>query len=230
MNVVAIYGAMHKGSTYAIAQEVIKNLNAQRVEEFFLPGALPEFCVGCSKCFIGSPSDCPHSGYTMPLREKLLQADVIILASPVYSYYASGQMKVFLDHFANMWIVHRPEQAMFRKQGIVIATAAGPVCKKTLGVMKDSLDMWGVSKTLTLGGAVMATQWSQVSPKTRQKLLLKAKKAAQKLIRSQGRSPCFRVRKWFALTGMMQKHMKLNPVDAQYWEENGWTQGKRPWK
>ncbi|MEG0691694.1 MAG: hypothetical protein RR444_01275, partial [Oscillospiraceae bacterium] len=48
-----------------------------------------------------------------------------------YSYHVSGQMKSFLDHFANMWVVHRPETKMFSKQGIVIATAAGPVYKKS---------------------------------------------------------------------------------------------------
>jgi hypothetical protein len=62
-------------------------------------------------------------------------------------------MKVFLDHFANMWVVHRPEEKMFKKQGVVIATAAGPVYAKTLGEMKDSLDFWGVFATYTLDSA-----------------------------------------------------------------------------
>lgn len=85
-------------------------------------------------------------------------------------------MKVFLDYFANMWIVHRPEKAMFSKQGLVIATASGPVFSSTLKEMKDSLDFWGVAKTYKLGGAVYESRWSHVSPKIKNKLIKRAKK------------------------------------------------------
>lgn len=231
MNITVIYGTERKGCTYNIAQEVIKNIENANVSEIFLPRDLPEFCISCVRCFTEEKGTCTHSQFTLPIREKLLSADLIILTSPVYSYHVSGQMKVFLDHFANMWMVHRPEKSMFFKQGLVISTASGPVYNATLKEMKDSLDFWGVSKTYKLGFAVFETRWNNISAKTKDKILKKTKKTANKIQMESGKTkPSFRVRKWFFISRMMQKYMKSNPPDVSYWNEMGWTGSVRPWK
>lgn len=231
MNITVVYGTERKGCTYHIAQEVIKQFENVTLFEIVLPRDLPLFCISCTKCFVEEKGTCPHSRYTAPIREKLLLADLIILTSPVYSYHVSGQMKVFLDHFANMWMVHRPEAAMFGKQGIVIVTASGPVFAKTLDEMKDSLDFWGVAKTYKIGAAVMGTDWDKVSPKIKEKLTKKAIAVAGQIKQKQGTvKPCFRVRKWFYVSRLMQSKMKMNPADVAYWEEQGWTKAVRPWR
>ena len=231
MKITVVYGTERKGCTYNIVQEVIKNIDNANVDEIFLPRDLPEFCISCLRCFTEEKGTCAHSQYTKPLREKMLAADLIILTSPVYSYHVSGQMKVFLDHFANMWMVHRPERKMFFKQGLVISTASGPVFKKTLNEMKDSLDFWGVSKTYKLGFAVFETNWNNINAKTKVKILNKAKQTANKIQNEYGKTkPSFRVLKWFYISRFMQKHIKANPPDAAYWNEMGWTGNMRPWK
>lgn len=231
MKITIVYGTERKGSTYNIAQEVVKNIENSKVAEIFLPRDLPEYCISCLRCFTEKQGTCSHSQYTDPIREKLLWADLIILTSPVYSYHVSGQMKVFLDHFANMWIVHRPNKEMFHKQGLVIATASGPVYSKTLNEMKDSLDFWGVAKTYKLGSAIMEANWSNVSPKIKKKIYKKAETIARKITKNNGKvKPCFRVRKWFYISRILQKRFKLNPTDAEYWQEQGWTGKTRPWR
>lgn len=231
MKVTIVYGTERKGATYNIAQEVVKNIENAEVTEIFLPRDLPEYCISCFRCFTEKQGICTHSRFTTPIREKLLSADLIILTSPVYSYHVSGQMKVFLDHFANMWIVHRPQKEMFHKQGLVIATACGPVFSKTLNEMKDSLDFWGVAKTYKIGFAIMEADWNNVSPKIKEKIINKAKSVARKIKRNNGNvKPCFRVRKWFYITRLMQKKFKLNPPDVVYWEEQGWVKKVRPWQ
>jgi len=231
MQITIVYGTERKGCTYHIAQEVINNIHNAEIREIFLPKDLPEYCISCLRCFVEARGICAHSEYTAPIREKLLWADLIILTSPVYSYHVSGQMKVFLDHFANMWLVHRPEQAMFSKQGIVIATASGSVFSHTLKEMKDSLDFWGVSKTYKIGCAVYEANWENVSPKIKDKLRRKVKKAADKIQKNHGNAkPCFRVWKWFHISRMMQKFIKANPADVEHWEKQGWIQKSRPWK
>ncbi len=72
----------------------------------------------------------------MPHYEKLRpitmdDADVIILASPVYVYHATGAMKSFLDHYGYRWVPHCPEEKMFHKQAVCISTAAGGGIKNT---------------------------------------------------------------------------------------------------
>ena len=224
MKITIVYGTERKGATYRIAQEVIKHIDKPEVTEFFLPKDLPDYCISCFRCFSEKVGTCSHSKYTLPIREKLLDADLIILTSPVYSFHVSGQMKVFLDHFANMWIVHRPQKEMFNKQGIVIATASGPVFSKTLNEMNDSLDFWGVAKTYKLGFAIMDVNYDKVSPKIKEKIVRKSKLIAHKVNLNHGRiKPCFRVRKWFYITRFMQRHLKLNPPDVAYWDEQGWT-------
>lgn len=237
MNVTVVYGTQRKGCTYSIAQSLLGYLPEAEVREIFLPNDLPEYCVSCLRCFTDDNAACAHAAYVKPIREKLTWADLIVLTSPVYSFHVSGQMKVFLDHFANMWLVHRPEESMFKKQGAVIATASGPVYGKTLAEMKDSLDFWGVSRTRKLGFAVMNTDWENVDPKIKQKVDRTARRIAQGISRDYratqkaGRShPCFRVRLWFAISRMMQKYIKLNPPDVAYWEKKGWTKKARPWK
>lgn len=233
MNITVVYGTEHKGCTYQIAQEVIRSFEGAQVTELFLPRELPEYCISCFRCFTEKPGTCSHSQYTDPLREKLLQADLIILTSPVYSFHVTGQMKTFLDHFANMWMVHRPEQNMFSKLGIVISTACGPVFKKTLQEMKDSLDFWGVAKTYQIGCAMFQTDWKNVSESTKAKLLRKVRKTTDKIKTRQDKKkvkPCFRVKKWFYMSRIMQKHFKTNPADVTYWEEMGWTGNVRPWR
>lgn len=230
MNVTVVYGTERKGCTYNIAQEVIKQIDNAKIDEIFLPRDLPEYCISCFRCFTEEKGTCSHSKYTIPIREKLISADLIILTSPVYSYHVTGQMKVFLDHFANMWIVHRPEKEMFYKQGLVIASASGPVFNHSLKEMKDSLDFWGIAKTYKIGIAVFETRWDCVSQKTKNKISKKAKKVSYKILKRNGKiKPCFRVRKWFFISGLMQKYIGSNPTDVDYWREQGWLGRSRPW-
>ncbi|PHV71790.1 flavin reductase [Sporanaerobium hydrogeniformans] len=231
MRLTIVYGTEHKGATYHIAQEVISSFKGAEIEEIFLPRDLPEYCSACLRCFCEEKGSCSHKHYTEPLRAKLLAADILILTSPVYAYHMSGQMKVFLDHFANMWMVHRPEKAMFLKQAIVIAAASGPVYAKTLNGIKDSLDFWGVAKTYKIGVALMESEWQRVSPKVKARVSRRIQKVIAQVKKRQGKvKPCWRVKKWFYISRFMQKKIKANPPDVLYWEEQGWTGKVRPWK
>ncbi len=57
-----------------------------------------------------------HYAKTEKMREKLIKADLIIVASPVYILHMSGQLKTFLDHFPTLFIIHRPDVAMFKNR------------------------------------------------------------------------------------------------------------------
>ncbi|MBP7479725.1 MAG: NAD(P)H-dependent oxidoreductase [Spirochaetaceae bacterium] len=237
MKITVVYGTERKGCTYTIAQKLISSFSDAQVNELFLPKDLPEFCISCFKCFTEEHASCAHDKYVKPIREKLIWADLIILTSPVYSFHVTGQMKVLLDHFANMWLVHRPEESMFKKQGVVISTASGPVYAKTLNEMKDSLDFWGVTRVYKIGTAVMETDWERVKPKIKNKTYAKILKISAKIsktylrIQRTGRAfPSFRVLKWFAISRFMQKRLGLNPIDALYWQSKEWTGKTRPWK
>ena len=145
MKPVIIHGKSHKGSTYHIAHQLAEKIGGE-IREFFLPKDFGEFCVGCTMCFIESERKCPHFKALEPITNAIDAADVIILASPVYVFHVSGAMKSFLDHYGYRWMVHSPEESMFKKQGVCICTAAGGGLKSTNKDMYDSLFFWGVEK------------------------------------------------------------------------------------
>lgn len=68
-----------------------KGRQDSEVKEFFLPRDFGEQCVGCTVCFEETESKCPHYTRLAPLTEALDEADVIILASPVYVYHVTGR-------------------------------------------------------------------------------------------------------------------------------------------
>lgn len=229
MKITIIHGQSHQGSTYNIATLLAKKLNGE-IEEFFLPKDFGEFCTGCTGCITISETKCPHYEKLSPITQALDNADVIILASPVYVYHATGPMKAFLDHYGWRWLVHRPEEKMFSKQAVCICTAAGAGMKSTNQDMAHSTFFWGIAKTYKYGIAVMETSWEKVSSKKKQKIERKLDLLAKKISRKQGRiKPSVKTKVFFAVMRQMQKR-GWNEADVCYWKEKGWSEKKRPWK
>lgn len=229
MKITIIHGQSHQGSTCNIARLLAKKLNGE-VEEFFLPKDFGEFCIGCTACFSVSETKCPHFEKLSPITQAMDNSDVIILASPVYVYHATGAMKAFLDHYGWRWLVHRPEEKMFSKQAVCISTAAGAGMKSTNQDMAHSTFFWGIAKTYKYGIAVMETSWERVSSKKKQKIEKKLDLLAKKIVKKQGRiKPSVKTKIFFSLMRQMMKH-GWNETDAIYWKDKGWTEKKRPWK
>ena len=164
MKITIIHGQSHKSSTYHIARMVAEKTGGD-ITEFFLPNDFNQFCCGCANCFTTSEKDCPHYQQLSPITKAIDEADVLILASPVYVFHATGAMKALLDHYGWRWMVHSPEGSMFTKQAVVISTAAGSGMKSTNKDMADSLWFWGVPKIYKYGKAVQETCWDNVKPK-----------------------------------------------------------------
>ncbi len=229
MKTVIIHGQSHKGSTCNIARMLADKIDGETTE-FFLPKDFGEFCCGCTKCFTDSEKKCPHYEKLSPLTNAMDEADVIILASPVYVYHATGAMKAFLDHYGYRWMVHRPAESMFKKQGVCISTAAGAGMKSTNKDMGDSLFFWGIPRVYKYGNAVAATDWKGVSEKKLKKIEKKTDSIANKIKRKHGRvKPGFKTKGFFGIMRMLQKH-GWNEKDVSYWKEKGWSDKKRPWK
>lgn len=229
MKIAIIHGQSHQGSTCHIARELAKKLGGETTE-FFLPRDFGEFCAGCTVCFIDSERKCPHYEKLAPITKAIDEADILILASPVYVFHATGAMKALLDHYGWRWMVHRPEERMFTKQAVCVSTAAGAGMGSTNRDMAHSTFWWGVARTYKLGVAVNETSWERVAEKKKRKIDRKLHRLAGKLRAGQGRvRPGLKTRAVFRVMGIMQKR-GWNPADGDYWKEKGWTGRKRPWK
>lgn len=228
MKILIIHGQSHKGSTYQIAHMTAEKIEGE-IKEFFLPKDFDEFCLGCTNCFVKSETACPHYEKLKPITEAIDEADVIILASPVYVYHATGAMKALLDHYGYRWMVHSPEGSMFKKQGISITTAAGAGMKSANKDMMDSLFFWGVAKRYKYGKGIAAVNWNGVSEKKKKSIENATSRIAKKVNRnSKNVKPGIKTKFFFGIMRMLQKH-GFNPRDVEYWKNRGWLDGKKPW-
>ncbi|MBR2176991.1 MAG: NAD(P)H-dependent oxidoreductase [Clostridia bacterium] len=229
MKTVIIHGQNHKGSTYHIARMLADKVGGE-VTEFFLPKDFGEFCMGCTACFVKSEKMCPHYEKLSKITSAMDEADLIILASPVYVYHVTGAMKAFLDHYGYRFMVHRPEESMFRKQAVCISTAAGAGMKSTNKDMTDSTFFWGIAKTYIYGTAVRETSWNRVNDKIKKSIDKKTDLLARSILKKHGKvKPSIKTRAFFNIMRMIQKNGWCE-ADVEYWKMKGWTDKKRPWK
>lgn len=63
-------------------------------------------CLGCRVCFDRGEEACPLKDDVTAITRAMLDADAVVLASPVYVDDVSGLMKTFIDR--NAWLCHRP--------------------------------------------------------------------------------------------------------------------------
>lgn len=229
MKVAVVCGNARRGTTWRLTKLFLNSLEGAQVTEFSLPVDFDAPCTGCMTCIQGREAACPHAGRLSPILTALEEADLIVLASPVYAMGMTGAMKCLCDHMAWRWTVHRPFPAMFSKVGVVISTAAGPCTGKTCRDLKQQLFFWGVPRTFSWGEAV-GGGWDYMSEKRRAAMGRKARRLAGRISRAVGRvRPGIGLRLWFSLMTVVRRTNAI-PGDTAYWKEKGWLDGGRPWK
>lgn len=231
MKIVLINGQNHKGSTYHIGRMLAEKIGSDEdIVEFFLPGDLNHFCLGCYAC-IDDDSKCPFYEEKNRIMTEVEAADVLIFTTPTYCLRASAPMKSFLDLTFNYWMSHRPRKCMFTKQAVVISTAAGSGAKKAVKDVSNALFYWGIPRIYEYGICVQAMNWNGVSEKKKRKIEKDMEWIAQRLLRKKHVTAGIRTKVMFSLMRMMQKaDFGSGEADKAYWESCGWLGKERPWR
>lgn len=89
------------------------------VEKIWLPEKKINYCTGCCTC-VGKQGSCVQQDNMNEILEKILAADVMVLASPVYFHSMNGQMKTFIDRVCPIYTMVRDKEVYF-----IIAAAGG---------------------------------------------------------------------------------------------------------
>lgn len=101
MKVIAFNGSPRKGgNTQLLIEEVFKVLESENIETelFQLGGKLVHGCSACNKCREIQNGRCHIKNDVLNLAiEKMLEADAIILGSPVYFGDVSTEIKALID-------------------------------------------------------------------------------------------------------------------------------------
>lgn len=231
MKVLTIMGTAHKGNTRAVVDLFLKEFENGKNEfdEVILPNDFNKICFGCANCILKGEEKCPHFNEVNSIFEKIEKADLIILATPVFVGSCSGAMKTLLDHFAYMWLVHRPKESMFNKVGLIITSAGGSGVKQTVKLLKSNLFYLGVPTIYNYGVTTMKMGGNYCDYKNKDKIKNEVKKKSKKIKKSlESRKVGFKSKFFFNLFKMTQKN-GWNKVDVDYWKEKGWLDGKKPY-
>jgi len=234
MNIVVINGTEVKGCTYHIKEAFLTPLRKNsKIVEFTLPRDMPHFCCGCKICFFASEKRCPHADDVAPIRNAILESDLIIITAPVYGLGIPGALKNLLDHFTVNWMVHRPDPRMFLKHAVVITNCIGPgfMAKSSQRDIVNALSWMGVSRIKRLGiGLLEGVIWDELSEKRRNEIINKANNLGLKYnsIRHAKKSLKFKMK--FRVSKIMHaavlRKKDIPGADNQHWIDQGWLKKK----
>ena len=85
------------GNSDTLCDEFIRGAqeSGNPAEKIFLRDRKVNYCTGCGVC--NTTHQCVQRDDMAEILDKMVQADVIVLATPVYFYTMDGQMKTLID-------------------------------------------------------------------------------------------------------------------------------------
>lgn len=96
MKIVIVNGSARKGNTFAAINAFVDGAKESNEIEVLQADKLKiGFCKGCNLC--ESSKGCVDNDDTNPTVDKLVGADVIVFASPVYWWGLTAQIKLVID-------------------------------------------------------------------------------------------------------------------------------------
>jgi multimeric flavodoxin WrbA len=168
-----------EGNSTLLANQIAAGAEASgaKVESYFLHDMDIKPCEACRD---KSETDCILDDDMKGLFPKLRQADVIVIASPIYWFTVSAQTKLFMDRW---YALGGPEGHAFKGKrfGIVLTYAdADPFASGAVNALRtfqDALNYVGASTI----GMVYGSAWEAGEIKKNQELMKKAYELGKQL-------------------------------------------------
>lgn len=121
-NIIVLSGSPRKGgNTDLLVDAFVKGAEKNNdVEVVSVADYKVNPCIGCNSCFDKEGHDCFQQDDMQAVYDKLKCADVIVVASPVYFYGVSAQLKAIIDR------LHTPMRNDFKvkKLALILVGAA----------------------------------------------------------------------------------------------------------
>lgn len=238
MKITVINGTEKHGVTYRLKELFLERFREKAdIREFYLPKDCPAFCSGCVNCILKGEHVCKDAESVQKIASALLEADLIVMTSPAYVMHAIGAMKAMLDHFAYLWMPHRPAPEMFTKRAVIITQCLGAGAKSAAKDIKHSLSWWGISEITVFTGTLMGDiVWERLTEKKRLALTKKISRLSDRVFqidyeKTPKVSPMTRIK--FLFCRIMRKALRKNNadnLDGKYWAKMGWLETARPWR
>lgn len=126
------------GNSDRLCDEFLRGAESagNEVEKIFLKEKLIHYCTGCGACSMyGKP--CPQKDDAAAVIEKMIKADVIVMATPVYFYTMSAQMKTLIDRCCARYLEMKGKEFYFI---ISAAEESIPMMERTIDGFRGFLD------------------------------------------------------------------------------------------
>lgn len=124
MNIVVLTGSPHQaGTSFLIADSFIKGADLAGHEVFRFDTAFMKIhpCIGCNQCMCGK-NPCRFQDDMIKIYLRLMNADMVVYATPLYFHNISAQLKTAIDRFYGILELIRG----VKKKAVLMVTAANP--------------------------------------------------------------------------------------------------------
>jgi multimeric flavodoxin WrbA len=122
MNILILSGSPRKGcNTDLLVEAFVKGvLQKHHVEVVSVHDYKVNSCMGCNACFRNESNTCAQKDDMTIIYEKMAHTDMLVIASPVYFYGLSSQLKAVIDR------CHNPIRDTFpiKKMALLLVGAA----------------------------------------------------------------------------------------------------------
>ncbi|WP_294591382.1 flavodoxin family protein [uncultured Bacteroides sp.] len=136
--------------------------SGNQVEKIFLKDKHINYCTGCSVCSMhGKP--CPQKDDANEIVEKMIAADIIVMATPVYFYTMSAQMKTLIDRTCARYLEIKDKEFYFI---ISAAETSIPMMERTIESFRGFLDCLEGPKERGVIYGVGAWKLGEINDKT----------------------------------------------------------------
>lgn len=230
MRTAIFHGSPRKGNTFIatkIFTDELSKCGDVQCSEFFLPEALPDFCLGCQLC-LGNPHEkCPHVKYVNPILDAILESDALIFTTPhLGACSMSGGMKNLLDHLDFLTMTVAPRTEIFSKKAFIITTGSGSTA--AIKPIKNYLKNWGINRVYSLGFRMFTDKWDKIPAKKKMKFEKKLRKNARKFYKLKKKPSYFLTAvKYYAFRFVVKKYIGEGNYPYEYWKEHGYF-SRRP--
>lgn len=122
--IVVLAGSVRKGgNTDMLVNEFVRGAgqNDNEIDIISVADHKVNPCTGCDYCFKSEGGRCVQKDDMEGIYEKLKEADIIIIASPIYFYGISAQLKAVVDR------LHTPMRDDFKAKALGLILVGGAV-------------------------------------------------------------------------------------------------------
>lgn len=219
------------GNTARVIELFIEKLEATaaeqnldlEIEKIDLARVEIKICRGCRVCFDKGEEKCPLKDQLLEIKAKMLAADGLVIASPVYVEDVNGIMKNWIDRMA--FNSHRP--GFFGKSVFLLSTSGMGSSNHTLNTLATAFQTWGmqiVGKQKFRLGALSDT--AEIRVKYDTEILKAANQLLKASATSVAKNPSFYSLIAFSVQQYYWwKHSKCRETyDYRYWKEQNWLE------